>query len=236
MNLVITGSTGIAAATASLALAKGHRVFSIGLDDSADFRGDLRDERTVDTSIATAWDELSGIDGLFHVAGISGRRFGDGPLHECTVDGFEATMKSNTGTAFLTNRALIRRWMASSRGGAIVNVGSVLSDSPEPSYFSTYAYSASKGAIVSMTRAAAAYFASYGIRLKVVAPGLVRTPMSERAQTNEEIMAFVERKQPLSKGILEASDVAAAALFLLSEESRHITGQVLRVDAGWSLT
>ena len=145
-------------------------------------------------------------------------------------------MKSNTGTAFLTNRALIRRWMASSRGGSIVNVGSVLADSPEPSFFSTYAYSASKGAIVSMTRAAAAYYAPHGIRLNVVAPGLVRTPMSERAQTNAEIMAFVERKQPLSRGILDADDVAAAAMFLLSEESRHVTGQVLTVDAGWSLT
>ena len=235
MNLVIAGSTGIAAATASLALSKGHRVFTIGLDESANFRGDLRDERTADASLSVAWDALGGIDGLFHVAGISGRRYGDGPLHECTVDGFEATMKSNAATAFLTNRALIRRWMAATRGGSIVNVGSVLADSPEPSYFSTYAYSASKGAIVSMTRAAAAYYAPHGIRLNVVAPGLVRTPMSERAQSNEEIMAFVERKQPLSKGILEAGDVAAAALFLLSEDSRHITGQVLTVDAGWSL-
>lgn len=236
MNLVITGSTGIAAATASLALSKGHRVFTIGLDESATFRGDLREERTVEAAINAAWDALGGIDALFHVAGISGRRYGDGPLHECTVDGFEATMKSNAATVFLTNRALIRRWMALSRGGAIVNTGSVLAESPEPAYFSTYAYSASKAAIHAMTRSAAAYYAPHGIRLNVVAPGLVRTPMSERAQSNSEIMAFVERKQPLSKGILEASDVASAALFLLSEESRHITGQVLTVDAGWSLT
>ncbi len=236
MNLVITGSTGIAAATAALALSKGHKVFTIGLDESANFRADLRDEAAVDASFDAAWNALGGIDGLFHVAGISGRRYGDGPLHECTIDGFEATMKSNAETAFLSNRAVVRRWMALSRGGSIVNVGSVLAESPEPTFFSTYAYSASKGAIDSMMRSAAAYYAPYGIRFNVVAPGLVRTPMSERAQTNQEIMAFVERKQPLAKGILDAADIAAAALFLLSEESRHITGQVLTVDAGWSLS
>jgi NAD(P)-dependent dehydrogenase (short-subunit alcohol dehydrogenase family) len=237
MNLVIAGSTGIAGATAALALSKGHRVFTIGLDESAHFRGDLRDERAAEAAVAAAWDALGGIDALFHVAGISGRRYGDGPLHECTLDGFEATLRSNAATAFLTNRAVIRRWLGvSQRGGSIVNVGSVLADSPEPAYFSTYAYSASKGAIVSMTRAAAAYYAHLGIRLNVIAPGLVRTPMSERAQNNPEIMAFVERKQPLAQGILDSADIAAAALFLLGEESRHITGQVLTVDAGWSLT
>ena len=235
MNLVITGSTGIAAATAALALTKGHRIFTIGLDPTAHCRADLRTEPDVDASFNTAWDALGSIDALFHVAGVSGRRYGDGPLHECTLDGFEATLKSNTATAFLTNRVLIRRWLAAKRGGAIVNIGSVLSQSPEPSFFSTYAYAASKGAIVAMTRAAAAHYAPQGIRLNVVAPGLVRTPMSERAQADPEIMSFVERKQPLSKGILDASDIAAAALFLLSDESRHITGQVLNVDAGWSL-
>ena len=236
MHFVITGSTGIAAATASLAQSRGHRVFTMGLDESADLRVDLRNEADVDRSLAAAWDAMGSIDGLFHVAGVSGRRYGDGPLHECTLDGFEATFQSNCVTAFLTNRALIRRWLAVSRGGSIVNIGSVLADSPEPTFFSTYAYASSKGAIVAMTRAAAAFYAPHGIRLNVVAPALVKTPMSERAQANAEIMDFVRRKQPLSQGILGAADVATAALFLLGEDSRHITGQVLTVDAGWSLS
>ena len=69
MNLVIAGSTGIAAATASLALSKGHRVFTIGLDESANFRGDLRDERTADASLSVAWDALGGIE--FHHASLA---------------------------------------------------------------------------------------------------------------------------------------------------------------------
>ena len=89
MNLVITGSTGIAAATASLAQSRGDRVFTIGLDESANFQADLRSERDVDVSIEAAWNAMGVVDALFHVAGISGRRYGDGPLHECTLDGFD---------------------------------------------------------------------------------------------------------------------------------------------------
>lgn len=237
MNLLITGSTGIAAATAALARGKGHRVFTVGLDESADHRADLRLEDSVDNAVQAALANMGGIDALFHVAGMSGRRYGDAPLHECTLDGFEATLKTNAGTAFLMNRAVVRYWLQrGQRGGAILNMGSVLADSPEPKYFATYAYAASKGAITAMTRAAAAYYAPHGIRLNVIAPALVKTPMSARAQSNNEILDFVARKQRLSGGILDPQEIAAAALFLLGDESRHITGQVLTVDAGWSIS
>ena len=59
--------------------------------------------------------------------------------------------------------------------------------------------------------------------------------MSIRAQADEKICAFIEQKQPLSHGFLEADDVAETALFLLSEKARHITGQVITVDGGWTL-
>ena len=71
--------------------------------------------------------------------------------------------------------------------------------------------------------------------LLVLAPALVRTPMSARAQADPQICSFVERKQPLSHGFLEAGDIAETALFLLSEKSRHMTGQVITVDGGWTL-
>jgi NAD(P)-dependent dehydrogenase (short-subunit alcohol dehydrogenase family) len=236
VNLLITGSTGIAASTAEIARQRGDRVFTIGLDESADHRTDLRDEVKVEASLAAACEAMGRVDALFHVAGVSGRRYGDAPLHECTLDGFEATIKANSVTAFLMNRAVVRYWLVNTLAGSVVNMGSVLADSPEPRFFATYAYAASKGAITAMTRASAAFYAPQGIRFNVIAPGLVRTAMSERAQTNTEIMDFVEKKQPLTKGILEPADVARAALFLLGEESRPITGQVLTVDAGWSLS
>lgn len=236
MNFLITGTTGIAQATATLARERGDRVFTIGLEDTADFQADLRDESQTDAAVNAAVRAMeSKVDGLFNVAGMSGRRFGDGPLAECTLDAFRATIEANTVSAFLVNRAMVRHWLAHSQKGAIVNLGSALIEYPEPQHFATHAYGAAKGGVIAMTRAAAAYYAPQGIRMNVIAPGLVRTPMTARAQTDTVIMDFMKRKQPLSNGILEPDDIASAALFLMSKESRHITGQVLAVDGGWSL-
>ena len=78
----------------------------------------------------------------------------------------------------------------------------MLARHPSREFFATHAYAASKGAIESLSRAAAAYYATHGIRVNVIAPALVATPMSARAQTDEQIMAFVARKQPLLGGAL----------------------------------
>ena len=77
-------------------------------------------------------------------------------------------------------------WLDNGRPGTILNMASVLAFSPEAQHFATHAYAASKGAIISMSRAMAAYYAPHKIRVNVIAPGLVRTPMSARAQSDEE--------------------------------------------------
>ena len=92
------------------------------------------------------------------------------------------------------------------------------------------------GRVVPFSLGAAAYYAPQGIRINVIAPALVATPMSERAQADPQIMSYVARRQPLSTGILHPADLVGAALFLLSDDARVITGQVLDVDGGWSLT
>jgi NAD(P)-dependent dehydrogenase (short-subunit alcohol dehydrogenase family) len=103
-------------------------------------------------------------------------------------------------------------------------------------HFTTHAYAASKGALLALTKSMAAYYAPHGIRVNAIAPGLVRTPMSARAQQDDTILSFIEQKQPLSEGMLDAADIAAAALFLLGQDSRHITGQVIAVDGGWEVS
>lgn len=237
MNYLITGTTGIAEVTANMARERGDRVFTIGLEDTADFQADLREESQTEAAVTAAIEAMDmHVDALFNVAGMSGRRFGDGPLAECTLDAFRATIEANAVSAFLVNRAIIRHWRSRSERGSIVNLGSALIEHPEPTHFATHAYSAAKGGVVAMTRAAAAYYAPHGIRMNIIAPGLVRTPMTARAQTDAIIMQFMEGKQPLSGGILDPGDIASAALFLMSNESRHITGQVLGVDGGWSLS
>jgi len=81
----------------------------------------------------------------------------------------------------------------------------------------------------------AAYYAPHKIRVNAIAPGLVRTPASERASAGE-LEEFLRQKQPLSGGMIDAEDAAHAALFLLSEDARPITGEVLAVDGGWQIT
>ena len=235
MNLLLTGSTGIAAATAELARSRGHAVVTIGLDASAGVAADLRNETEVGAAFETALSKLGALDALFNVAGISGRRYGDGPWHECTAEGFDATFASNVRTAFLMTREALRYWMRERRPGNVLTMGSVSAFHPEPVRFATHAYAGSKGALEAMTIAAAAYYAPHRIRLNVIAPGLVRTPMSARAQQDPAILEYIRTKQPLSNGILEPEAVARAAMFLLSEESLPMTGQVVAVDGGWSV-
>ena len=96
------------------------------------------------------------LDILFHVAGISGRRFGDAALHECTVEGWDTVLDANARSLFLTNRAAVRQMLAQPLDehglrGTVLNMGSVLGWSPAPDFFGTIAYAASKGAIRAMT-------------------------------------------------------------------------------------
>jgi NAD(P)-dependent dehydrogenase (short-subunit alcohol dehydrogenase family) len=246
--LLITGSSGIAEATALLAAQRGYRIFLASKDGgqcnalcgripgAGWHAADLSREQEAESSFQAALTHCGRIDALFNIAGVSGRAFGDGPVHECSAEGWDLTVGNNLRSAFLMCRAAIRYWIAAGTGGAILNTSSVLASAPAPRHFATHAYAASKGALESLTVAMAATYARHGIRVNAVAPGLVRTPMTTRAQSDPDILAFVRSKQPLSDGILEASDIARAALFLLSDEARHITGQILPIDGGWRVT
>lgn len=250
--LLITGSTGIAAATAELAAEAGARLFIAsrtsenaealakktgGAFLAADLvRGDSA-ARVVDACVA----RYGRLDALYNVAGISGRKLGDGPLHECTEEGWDTTLDANVKSMFLMCRAGLLRMMAQPVGpnglrGTILNMASVLGFSPQAQHFATHAYAASKGAILAMSRSMAAYYAPHKIRVNVVAPALVRTPMSARAQNDPQILELMKTKQPLAEDLLDAGDVARASLFLLGDDSRMITADALTVDAGWSVS
>ena len=116
-------------------------------------------------------------------------------------------------------------------------MGSVLGFSPSPIHFATHGYAATKAAVIGFTKSIASYYAKEGIRANVVAPALVETPMSERAAANDRIMGYVRSKQPLDGGRIGVpEDLDAAVLYLLSDESKYVTGQVLSVDGGWSVS
>lgn len=250
--LIVTGSTGIAAATAELAAAAGAKLFitsrtpdharelaeRIGGAFSA---GDLADPATAAGAVFACVKLHGRLDAVFNVAGISGRKFGDGPLHECTEEGWDATLDANVKSMFLMCRAALNQMSTqpvapNGLRGTILNMASVLGFSPQARHFATHAYAASKGAILAMSKSMAAYYAPQKIRVNVVAPALVRTPMSARAQQDPKILALMKTKQPLAEDLIDADDVARASLFLLGDDSRMITGDALTVDAGWSVS
>ena len=244
--ILITGSSGIGASTARLAAVYGARVFVCSLDPAQSsslaeelggscYAGDLREVQHAERAVAQCISEFGPIDCLFNIAGGSGRSFGDGPLHLMSDDGWEETLAMNLLPAFYVTRAVLRR-MIPRGAGAIVNATSVAAYSPEPRHFATHAYAAAKGALIALTKSMAAYYAPYGIRVNAIAPGLTRTPMSLRAQTDLEILSMMKTKQPLAGSLIDPDDVARAAIFLMSDASRYVTGQVLGVDAGWEVS
>lgn len=255
--LLLTGTTGIAAAAARLAAKQGMRLGVVGREMesgealAAELAGagteclfhaaDLTVAGQVEAAVAGCVERFGRVDLLFSVAGISGRRYGDGPVHACSEEGWDVTLDHNLKSTFLVCRAVLGQMLGQPAGenglrGAIVTMASVLARTPEPRYFATHAYAASKAAVIGLTRSMASYYAPHGIRVNAVAPALVRTPMSRRAQEDPEIMELVRTRQPLAANLIEPEDVAGAALFLLGDGARAITGEVLTVDAGWSVS
>ncbi|HEX4804147.1 MAG TPA: SDR family oxidoreductase [Myxococcaceae bacterium] len=245
--LLITGSSGIAAATARMWAAE-DPVFVVGIQkeecrsltaelaDSGFAAADVRDASAVRDAVAACLERFGRIDALFNVAGISARSAGDGPLHECKPEAWDAAMEVNAKGTFLMCREVLGAWTRNAQPGVILNTGSVLARHPQRDYFTTAGYAASKGAVEAMSVGAAAYYAPSGIRINVIAPGLVCTPMTARAQASAPITGYITHKQPLTKGMLSAEDIAKTACFLLRSESSPITGQVVTVDGGWTVS
>ena len=250
--VLVTGSTGMAASAARALVGEGARVFvtsrtagnaeALGSElDAGWMAADLARENEADAAVGACVERFGRLDAVYAVAGISGRRFGDGPLHEMSLTGWQTVMANNATSLFLVARAAIRQMLAQEpaadgRRGVLLAMSSALARHPSPVHFGTHGYAASKGAIESFTRAVAATYAGNGIRVNAIAPSLVATPMSNRAQNDPAVLAYLRQRQPLAGGPIEVDAVTPVALHLLSDDARMITGQVIEVDAGWSVS
>jgi NAD(P)-dependent dehydrogenase (short-subunit alcohol dehydrogenase family) len=220
---LVTGNRGGIGSTVSAALtAAGYAVVGVDRDEA-----DLTEERQV----AGFMERLEGLDVVVCAHGGSGRAFGDGPVHDCTREGWDATLALNLTSVFLVCRHAVPLLRAAG-GGAIVTVASVLGMVGGDRDFATHAYAASKGGLIALTRSMAVTYAADRIRANVVAPGLIATPMSARAQRDPGIRARLGELQPLTGDFGRPEDVADAVVYLAG--APFVTGTVLTVDGGWT--
>jgi len=250
-NLVIIGgTTGLGLSAARAFIDNGANVVVVGRNEKSAIEaknilggkgeaivGDAVSSATAVHAIETCISRFGSFNGLYHVAGGSGRRMGDGPLHGITLNGWNKTLELNLTSLMLSNQAAVKQFLKQKTGGAILNMGSVLGCSPSPQYFATHAYAAAKAAIVGFTKSIASYYANSDIRVNVIAPALVETPMAQRAANDKIIQSFIKTKQPLDGGrIGKPSDLDGLAVYFMSDMSKFTTGQFIAVDGGWTVS
>jgi NAD(P)-dependent dehydrogenase (short-subunit alcohol dehydrogenase family) len=248
--VIIGGTTGLGLDAARRCIEEGAKIVVVGRDPEHTkqaghllgqhglaISGDATEVGTAEMAIHASVERFGSFTGLYHVAGGSGRRFGDGPLHDITEEGWMKTLHWNLDSVMYSNRAAVKYFLEQNSSGVILNMSSVLGFSPSPKYFATHAYAAAKSAVIGFSRSLASYYASNDIRVNVIAPGLVETPMSQRAFGDEQIMKFISSKQPLGRGALaQPADLSGTVVYLLSDHSKLVTGQTIAVDGGWSVT
>ena len=226
--VVAGGTTGMGLSAAQVLVANGAKVVVYSRSEAnvaaavaelghhaVGLAGDATVSETAVQAVALAVEKFGRVDGLYHVAGGSGRARGDGPLHEISDEGWEYTCGLNLSSVIYSNRAVMRQLLAQGGGGVILNMSSVLGYSPSPKFFASHGYAAAKAAIMGLSKSTASYYAPQNIRVNVIAPALIETPMSRRACGDEEISDFVKRKQPLAGGRVGLpQDVDGAAVLI----------------------
>jgi NAD(P)-dependent dehydrogenase (short-subunit alcohol dehydrogenase family) len=167
------------------------------------------------------------LDILVNSAGMAIRE----PALDLPLENWEKVVAVNMTGTFLCAREAARAMMAAGRGGAIVNVASIMGLSGGGLY-PNISYQTTKGAVVNMTRALAVEWAPSGIRVNAVAPTFVRTPFIAPLLEKPELVARIEDMTPLRR-LAEPEDVAAAILYLASPAAAMVTGHTLPVDGGF---
>jgi NAD(P)-dependent dehydrogenase (short-subunit alcohol dehydrogenase family) len=239
---IVTGAgSGIGRASALLFGAEGGLVVAADLEElsaretaeavggeAVAHRVDVADEKETLALVARVVERFGRIDVLLNNAGISGV----GDVEETTLEQWEQVMRVNVRGVFLMSRA-VAPIMIRQRSGSIVNMSSAIA---ETGLARRVSYAASKGAVLALTKSMQVDLAPHGVRVNALQPGTIMTPFVERYL--RESYADVEegrrsiRSRQLTDDLGTADDVAHAALFLASDESRFVLGSGLIVDGG----
>jgi 2-keto-3-deoxy-L-fuconate dehydrogenase len=236
--LVTAAAQGIGRASALAMAAEGARVYATDIDAAA-LEG-LAAEPNVVTRVLDVLDDaavratlaaLPALDVLFNCAGYVHH----GTILDCTPRDWEASFALNVRSMYVTIRGALPRMLERGRG-SIVNMASVASS--VKGLPNRLAYGASKAAVIGLTKAVAADFVGRGIRCNAIAPGTVDTPsLGERISAfpdpAEARKAFVAR-QPMGR-LAKPEEIAPIVVFLASDESAFVTGNVYCIDGGMTI-
>lgn len=224
---IVTGAaSGIGAACATVLRREGWEV--VGLDRQP---GDAVDVRRFDVTDEAAWNELiaevGAVDGLVTSAGIRTR----GMIVDTSLDEWERHLRVNLTGTWLAIRAFLRaRRDAGREGGSVVTISSVNATIAVPGQAH---YVASKGAIASLTRAAALEGAPLGVRVNGVAPGPIRTPMAAERLADPDQVRWLTGRVPMGR-VGEPDEIAELVEFLLSDRASYVSGEIVYADGGWA--
>jgi NAD(P)-dependent dehydrogenase (short-subunit alcohol dehydrogenase family) len=227
---IVTGAaSGIGRATAQLFAEEGATVAAADLGGTP-YRVDVADEAETQALAAAVVAEHGRIDVLFNNAGIAGV----GAVEETTLDLWERVMRVNARGVFLMSRAVVPTMIAQ-RSGSIVNMSSAIA---ETGLARRVSYAASKGAVLALTKSMQVDLAQHHVRVNALMPGTIMTPFVERylaeSYADPEEGRQSIRSRQLTGDLGTAEDVARAALYLASDESRFVMGSGLVIDGGLS--
>jgi len=231
---VTGGGSGIGRAAGARLTADGFRVAVVDLEPGEPpagglaVRADVADQAAVEGAFAEIVRSLGPVEVLVAAAGITGSRQAS-VLDQTPVEEWDRVQAVNVRGVFLCARAVLPA-MVRTGAGHVITVASVASLVAFPG---RCAYSASKGAVLQLTRSIAVDYAAYGVRANAVCPGFADTPMTRWRLDDPGLRAEVETRIPLGR-VAAADEIAEAIALLASGHLAYMTGHALVVDGGWT--